>query len=144
MTILIHAGLASLALMLGPLILRRPKGDRRHRAAGYLFATAILGTNVSAFFIYELTGGLNFIHALAVINLATLGHALLAVRRGRIAAHMASMAYCYAGLAAALLVRFHDLVPLPWPLGFAAIVAATMLATEALLRRYGAVPAGRR
>ena len=135
-----HASLASIALILGPVILLRPKGDRLHRATGTLFAAAMVGTNVSAFFIYELTGGPNFIHALAVINLATLGHALFAVRRGRIAAHLTSMAYCYAGLVTALLVRFHAHLPLPWPYGFAAIVGATMLATALLIRRYGPAP----
>ena len=90
--ILLHASLASVALVLGPLILLRRKGDRLHRALGTLFAAAVLGTNLSAFFIHELTGEPNFIHALAVINLSTLCHALLAVRRGRIAAHLDAMA----------------------------------------------------
>ena len=140
MIIPLHAGLASLALLLGPIILLRRKGDRRHRLIGALFAAALFGTNVSAFFIYELTGGLNFIHALAALNLATLGHALLAVRRGRIAAHLSSMVYCYAGLVAAVLVRFDGWLPLPWPYGFAAIVAVTLLATEVLIRQFGRIP----
>ena len=135
MIIALHAGLASLALLLGPIILLRRKGDRRHRRAGALFAAALFGTDVSAFFIHELTGGLNFIHALAALNLATLGHALLAVRRGRIAAHLSSMVYCYTGLVAALLVRFDGWLPLPWPYGFAAIIAATFLAASLLVRR---------
>ena len=137
---LLHAGLASLALLLGPIMLLRPKGDRRHRTLGWFFAVAVLGSNLSSFFIYELTGRLSFIHGLAAINLASLGHALWAVRHRRIADHLTSMSYCYAGFVAAVLVRFDHWLPLPWPYGFAAIIAATFVATAMLLRRYGTWP----
>ena len=136
----LHTTLASLALLLGPIILLRPKGDRLHRALGRLFAGTVLASNLSSFFIYELTGRLSFIHALAAINLATLAHALWAARCRRIADHLASMGYCYTGFVAAVLVRFDHWLPLPWPYGFAAIVAATFLAASLLLRRYGTWP----
>ena len=97
----------------------------------------MLASNVSSFFIFELTGRPSFIHALAAINLATLIHALWATRCGRITDHFTSMIYCYAGFVAAVLVRLDHLLPLPWPYGFAAIVAATFSATALLLRRYG-------
>ena len=135
--ILLHAGFASLVLQLGPIILLRPKGGRWHRAVGRLFAGAVLASNLSSFFIYELTGRPSFIHALTVINLASLGHALWAARRRRISDHLTSMTYCYAGFVAAVLVRLDHWLPLPWPYGFAAIVAATFLATAMLLHRFG-------
>ena len=133
--ILLHAGLASLVLLLGPIILLGPKGDSRHRRLGRVFVAAVLASNLSSFFIFELTGRPSFIHALAAINLATLAHALWAARRQRIADHLTSMSYCYAGFVAAVLVRLDHLLPLPWPYGFAAIVAATFLAASLLVRR---------
>ena len=138
--ILLHAGLASLVLLLGPIILLGPKGADRHRRLGRVFAAAVLASNLSSFFITELTGRPSFIHALAAINLATLIHALWAARCRRITDHVTSMIYCYAGFVAAVLVRLDYLLPLPWPYGFAAIVAATFFATALLLKRYGPQP----
>lgn len=113
--ITLHTILASFALLLGPVVLQGAKGDRRHRRLGYAYVLALSGTDLTALTIYQVGGGPNAIHALALINLATVGFALHAARRRRIDRHLDLMAYSYAGLIAALTARLQPLVPLqPW------------------------------
>ena len=111
--IALHTILAVLALAVGPVVLFGGKGGRGHRRLGYLFAVALLGVDLSAFAIYEVSGRPTMIHALAIVNLATLAAGVRAALQGRIAAHQSHMAYAYAGLIAALTVRLQGFLPGP-------------------------------
>ena len=62
--VLLHAALATAALLIGPLIFLRRKGDGWHRLLGRSFALALLGVNATAFGIYEMTGRPGLFHAL--------------------------------------------------------------------------------
>ena len=138
--IALHTAFAIAALILGPVLLLRRKGDRRHRMLGRVFAAALFGVNVTGFGIYELTGGPSVFHALALVSLLTLWNGLAAIRRGRVATHLVSMAFAYAGLLAALGARLDRLLP-DWPpalaqtLGILAPLLITEVATRLWLRR---------
>jgi uncharacterized membrane protein len=58
-----------------------PKGTRLHRMIGITFATGIIFTSLSGFFIYEFTGGPSFFHVLAVLSLITITAGLRAIWR---------------------------------------------------------------
>lgn len=130
-----HTTFAILALVIGPLVFLRRKGDRRHRWLGRSFAIALLGVILTAFGIYELTGGPNHFHALALLSLWTLWRGVIAIRRGDVASHLAHMAFAYAGLIAALGSRLPLLLP-SWPYGLATAVgiALPLIVTELVVR----------
>lgn len=75
----IHAGAAMIALMIGPIILWRRKGDRVHRSLGIVFSSALLVVDTTALLTFNLTGGFNLFHALAVLSLAALLPGLLMI-----------------------------------------------------------------
>ena len=131
----LHTILACLALALGPVVLFGRKGNRRHRGLGRLYVLALAGTDLTAFTIYQVSGGPNAIHGLALVNLVTLGFALRAARQGRIPAHLDLMAYSYAGLLAALAVRLQPLVPLPPWSAWTLLSLAGVLGTRWLIGR---------
>ena len=140
--ITLHTILAVLALAVGPVVLFGGKGGRGHRRLGYLFAVALLGVDLSAFAIYEVSGGPTMIHALAVVNLATLAAGVRAALQGRILAHQSHMAYAYAGLIAALTARLQSFLPGPpswlmWTLlGAGGMLAARWTIARLLLLRH--------
>ena len=140
--ITLHTILAVLALAVGPVVLFGGKGGRGHRRLGYLFAVALLGVDLSAFAIYEVSGRPTMIHALAIVNLATLAAGVRAALQGRIAAHQSHMAYAYAGLIAALTVRLQSFLPGPpswltWALmGAGGMLAARWTIARLLLLRH--------
>lgn len=103
-----HLGAASLALVLGPIVFLRRKGDGAHRAAGALFSAALLVVNVSALSMYAMSGGFNMFHALAILSLAALVPGVLMIqiyKRTRDSEHLAThaecMAWAYYGVAGA-------------------------------------------
>ena len=114
MIVSLHIACATVALLLGPVILLGRKGDRRHRGLGLLFLGTMAGVDLSGFGIYEFTGGPSLFHALALLNAVTLWRGLLAARRRDIANHLTLMAYGYAALFAALGSRLPELLP-GWP-----------------------------
>lgn len=104
----LHLGAATIALVLGSIVLVRRKGDRAHRITGAIFATAMLVVNVSALSMYAMSGGFNMFHALAILSLAALVPALVMVqlyKRTRkseyLATHAECMAWAYYGVVGA-------------------------------------------
>lgn len=100
-----HMYAAIAALILGPAIFVRRKGDLVHRLLGLAYVFAMLFTNATALAIYDFTGGLNVFHLAAVLSLITTVAGLICVlvyaasrRKGALAAHIEWMAWSYFGL----------------------------------------------
>jgi uncharacterized membrane protein len=93
-------------LLLGVVILLRPKGTTTHFWTGRAYLAVMICLNVSALDIYHLTGGFNIFHVLAVLNLAIIligiSHFLRRTRpRKWLWRHYHYMAWSYVGLLAA-------------------------------------------
>lgn len=100
--IMVHIGAALLAVLLGAVILgyrRWPKGSRSHRIAGRTWATLMVVTAVSAFWIrHSATSRWSALHLLSILVLLSLARAIVAARRGRLSAHRNALIGTYAGL----------------------------------------------
>ncbi len=150
-----HAAFGVLALLLGFLILLMRKATRVHIRLGWAYAGCILGLDLSALWIFNLTGGVNFFHIVAVINLAMLVMGLLQVRfrwRNWLWRHYQYMAWSYASLVGAtsnegfvhvpFLIRLKEQTT-PWLPGI--VMVAILVVTGAvifgmqrrMLSRYG-------
>lgn len=107
MSPVIHVTAASLALIIGMIVLAMPKGTRRHRLFGRGYVALMLAVNVAALTIYEdSTSGFGVFHYLALVSLVTIAVGIgfvifrRSIRQWRLMhAHM--MAWSYVGLAAA-------------------------------------------
>ena len=88
-------------------MLFRPKGNRKHRRAGWIYAGSMLVLNVTALSLYRLTGTFGPFHVAALISLATVAAGIISARRRRhgsrgwLERHYFFMTYSYLGLAAA-------------------------------------------
>ena len=93
----LHAALAFVALLLGPLALWRARRDRWHKMAGYVWVVAMSGAALSAFAIpsHFSPVGLGPIHLLAVYGLYGIYVAMRAIWRRDIAEHRAVMQNLY-------------------------------------------------
>ena len=77
-----HLISAILALATGGLVLVLKKGTSLHKSLGYLFAITLMVVNISAAFMYNLTGHFNFLHVFMLISFASLLNGLIpAIRR---------------------------------------------------------------
>jgi uncharacterized membrane protein len=131
----VHFVFALAALASGAWVLRMRKGTRWHRTLGHLYVGSMLGLNVTALFIYRLTGGFGLFHAFALFALFTLGMAMWTVlarrpREGWMEAHATWMSWSYVGLLAAAVseTATRVLMPVLAPnLGGAAIGAFWLL-----------------
>lgn len=100
--VLIHLGLASAALLLGPLALTARKGSPRHRGLGYTWVLLMLGAAISSLFIRDFgkpnLGGYTWIHLLALVTFLGVGAGLYQVIVQRnISAHRQTMWRTYVG-----------------------------------------------
>ncbi len=99
--IVIHLFLALPALLLGPVALRARKGSRLHRAAGYGWATLMLGAALSSVFIRDFdlpnVWGYTPIHVLTVLTFAGIAGGIYYIARRRIAEHRQVMWSTYLG-----------------------------------------------
>jgi uncharacterized membrane protein len=128
----------------GAVVVRLPKGTRWHRTFGHLYASSMLGTVVTAFALYNLTGGFGPFHVAAVVGGATLAGGLWTVlgRRPRktwIEAHAIWMSWSYIGLLAALVSETATRFAMPrvarsfqdsgavWAVFWGTVVAASVL-----------------
>lgn len=77
-----HLIAASIALLTGAIVLAAPKGTRFHKRTGYVFAVALVGVNLTAIFMYNLTGRVNMLHFFTLISMGALFYGLWpAIRR---------------------------------------------------------------
>ncbi|MGR3433300.1 MAG: DUF2306 domain-containing protein [Shimia sp.] len=141
----IHAALALVALLTGPLALWRRRRDRLHKAVGYVWVVAMGGAALSAFAIPSHFSpiGLGPIHLLSVYALTGLWQAMRAIFRRDVATHREVMAnmyvrgVCLAGAFNLLPGRTsaRALIPdAPW-IGYAVIAAVCLWAFLPLIRR---------
>ncbi|MEL6876609.1 MAG: DUF2306 domain-containing protein [Pseudomonadota bacterium] len=101
--IMIHLATALPAVLLGPLILLRRKGDRLHRMLGRIWITLMLLTAFASAFIRAPGGGIagtgfSFIHIFTVWTIIVVPLAVVAIRQGNVRAHRGAMTGLYAGL----------------------------------------------
>lgn len=68
----LHIGCAISALIFGFCVLLVRKGTRSHKQLGYAYFFNMLGLNISALFIYKLTGHFGPFHGAALASLLTL------------------------------------------------------------------------
>lgn len=64
----IHFIAAILSLISGTFILLRPKGDKIHKASGYVYVISMVIVLVTSFMIYRLFDGFGIFHAFACIS----------------------------------------------------------------------------
>lgn len=74
---IVHLIFAIAALAFGTLVLARRKGTAAHKKAGYFYAVAMLGLNISAFMIYTLFDSFGIFHWMAVVSILTLAAGLI-------------------------------------------------------------------
>jgi uncharacterized membrane protein len=98
--ILLHLTAAVLALLVGAFVLARRKGTTPHRWLGRTWAALMLFVALGSFWIQR-SGGLNWIHLLSVLTIASVAYAVWSIRRGNLRAHRASMLFSYVGLCVA-------------------------------------------
>ncbi|MCW5853341.1 MAG: DUF2306 domain-containing protein [Anaerolineae bacterium] len=138
-----HLVFALVALLAGAAVLLTRKGTRLHRTLGYIYVTSMVSLNVTALFIYHLTGRFNVFHALALVSLVSLALGLgpVLLRRPRVgwlARHARFISGSYVGLVAAAAAEVAARIPLPgWRFGPAVALAAlaVTLVGVTLIRR---------
>lgn len=120
-----HIATAFSALIFGLCVFMIRKGTRLHKQFGYAYFFNMLGLNLSALFIYRLTGQLGLFHAAALASLATVlaGFvvAYLRLPNGRwLEMHYDFMNWSYAGLVAAAVAEATTRIPAApfWPAVF--------------------------
>ena len=79
------------ALVLTPVILLTPRGDRRHRVLGWIWAAAMLLTALLSFGIRETNGGFSFIHILSAWVVIQVPLLWYAARTHKVALHRGSV-----------------------------------------------------
>jgi uncharacterized membrane protein len=109
----VHVAAAVLALVVGPIVFFRAKGDGAHRTLGWIYLASMIVVSLAGLPIRSF-GGISPFHVLAIVSLSTIAAGLIAVlvgarrregRDGLIHAHMKFMTYSYTGLVAAGLAQ---------------------------------------
>jgi uncharacterized membrane protein len=125
-----HIGSAISALILGLGVVLVRKGTRLHKKLGYAYFFNMLGLNISALLIYQLTGHFGPFHSAALASLLTLTAgfvpAYLRLPRGRwLDLHYEFMNWSYVGLIAAGASEAATRIPSSpfWPAVFASMFA---------------------
>lgn len=102
----LHIGTAISALIIGLCVMFTHKGTRLHKQLGYAYFFNMLGLNLSAFFIYRLTGHFGPFHGAALASFITLiagfipAYLRLPIERW-LELHYEFMNWSYVGLVAA-------------------------------------------
>ena len=104
--LIIHVGTVIPALFLGAPILIMKKGTRRHKTLGRIWASLMMITAISSFWLQGLTGGIGPIHIFSVVTILSIPRAIWAARTGRMIVHQRAMTGPYIGLFIAGLFSF--------------------------------------
>ena len=100
--IAIHLCAATLALVLGTILLARAKGTPAHRLLGRAWVALMTVVAVSSLWIPSFLE-IGWIHVFTLVVAVGVPQAVLAIRRGNVVAHRRSMIGTLAGLAGAAL-----------------------------------------
>lgn len=92
---LVHFFTAVLALVLGTLVLIRPKGTRQHKRTGRFYGWTMLVVLVTAFMTYRLYGTWGIFHWTAVVSSLTLLAGLIPVMTKRPARNYRSLHFSF-------------------------------------------------
>ena len=137
----LHIGTAVSALVFGLCVLLVRKGTRLHKQLGYAYFFNMLGLNISALFIYQLTGHFGPFHGAALASLLTLiaGFipAYLHLPRGRwLDFHYEFMNWSYVGLIAAGVSEATTRLPSApfWPAVVASMFAVFLIGGMLIVR----------
>lgn len=95
----LHVVTALLAMVLGPFIFFRRKGNRTHKTLGYIWVSTMIIAIGSSYFIHQirLWGPFSPIHLLTVYSTWALAQSVYFARQGNIRAHRAAMKGLYTG-----------------------------------------------
>jgi len=94
----IHIGAASVALVLGLVLLAGVKGNRLHRTLGWTWAAAMATVAISSIFIRNINdGAFSWIHLFTGWTIIILPMALYAARTHNVVAHRARMTGLFVG-----------------------------------------------
>lgn len=102
----IHVGTVIPSLFLGIPVLLMKKGTRRHKLLGRIWATLMMITAISSFWLQGLIGTIGPIHIFSVVTLISIPRAVWAIRKGDVATHQRAMIGPYIGLVIAGLFSF--------------------------------------
>jgi uncharacterized membrane protein len=111
--VVVHLSTIVPALILGPILLTRKKGDRTHRITGKIWVALMIVACLSSFGLTR--GGLSWLHGLAAFTLFAVFRGLWFARTKRITRHRIAMtgafvgtvfAFCYALLPSRLVGGF--------------------------------------
>jgi uncharacterized membrane protein len=129
-----HLLAACTALLAGLGVILTRKGTRLHKQLGYVYFFNMLGLNISALFIYRLTGHFGPFHGAALASLLTLIAGFLPVYlrlpEGRwLRLHYEYMNWSYVGLVAAGVSEAATRLPSApfWPAVFAGTLAVFLI-----------------
>ena len=139
-----HIVSAVSALIFGVCVLFARKGTRLHKQLGYAYFFNMLGLNITALFIYQLTGHFGPFHGAALVSLLTLWAgfipAYLRLPHGRwLEFHYEFMNWSYVGLIAAGVSEAATRLPSApfWPAVFASMFAVFLLGGISISRGRG-------
>ena len=101
-----HIASATLAMVLGLMVLVRAKGTRSHRRLGFVYVLSMALLNISAFGMYRLFGTFGAFHVAALVSASTVVAGILAIlKRPRtqrqVELHLVFMYWSVIGLYAA-------------------------------------------
>jgi len=140
----LHIGTAVSALIFGLCVFLARKGTRLHKQFGYAYFFNMLGLNISALFIYRLTGDFGPFHGAALASLLTLiaGFipAYFRLPQGRwLELHYEFMNWSYVGLVAAGVSEVTTRLPSApfWPAVFAGTLVAFLIGGILIARGRG-------
>jgi uncharacterized membrane protein len=106
--IVVHAALAGVAVVLGAGILWGRKGQRMHRAVGWIWVLLMASVAGISFAIHR-PDGFSWIHGLSVFTLVSLTVGVFLARTHRVRAHRQHMIALYVG--ALLITGLFTLLP---------------------------------
>lgn len=108
--LVVHLATIVPAIPLGAYLIWARKGGPRHKALGKLWISLMAVSAVSTLFLRQINeGGFSFVHLFSVLTLVVAPLAVLAARRGDVAAHRSHVTGLFVG--ALLVAGFFTFVP---------------------------------
>jgi uncharacterized membrane protein len=121
-----------IALILGAVVIARPKATASHRTLGQIYFVSMVLMNATSFFIFKFTGTFGVFHILSLFSLFTLALGFFPARlrkpKGRwVFSHFIWMGWSYIGLWAAFATEIT--IRLPFVKGMAGAIIGTSVAS---------------